>query len=224
MQETSLTYFLNEIIRIIDYSPKFLTLKNNQIITPIGDFYPIIIKRKSPLENEPANFDQLTNLVNSLRSNIVRLNHVGFGYQVASKIEEESRLIQLVKKTKLHLYEESSSDESIWLFLGNTKNWQQPMIEISPIDKITRWKRWQNYWLSVFHFDIDTRLTSKQILPLVNKIYGEGFEPHLIAVDGITYAVRHRLGIIDGVNIFFDIGTNSRNVEYFRKNILKQLI
>lgn len=214
---------LKKILETLNLENDLLKITNNKIVSPIGDIVPLLIKQKSSLPNQPIDFDKLKKLTDKLSGSIIRLNHIGFCYKIDSQIQEKQRLINLTKKTKLHLYEELSNDDGLWLFLGNAKHWEKPMIEFLPIEKVTHWVEWKEYWLPNIHIDIDLDLDDKKIINFVKEIFGKSFEPHLVIINGITYIVRCRLGVIDGVNIFLDLATNARNVESQRKNVLERL-
>lgn len=216
-------FYFKKALRIINLNNHLLKITSNKITTPIGDIVPLLIKHKSNLANQLIDFDQLTKLAEKLFGSIIRLNHVGFCYKTRSQIQEKLRLINLTKQTKYHLYEEPSNDDGLWLFFGNAEQWEKPMIEMLPIEKVTQWVEWKEYWLPNIHIDIDNKFPANKIIQSVKEVYGKEFEPHLIIIDGITYIVRCRLGIIDGVNIFLDLATNARNVEYQRKNVLSKL-
>lgn len=217
---------LEKILKIFNSEFPLLEIKNDQLITPTGNVFPVLTKHKSSLPNEKVDFARLKKLVTKLNANqsIVRLNHIGFCYKTDSQFQEKLRLINLTKQTKYHLYEEPSNDDGLWLFFGNSEQWGKPMVEFLPVEKVTQWIEWKEYWLPNLHIDIDMDLYANKTVSLVKEIFGKNFEPHLVIVEGITFIVRCRLGIIDGVNIFLDLATNARNVEFQRKNIWKQLV
>ncbi|MFH0942785.1 MAG: hypothetical protein V1810_01285 [Candidatus Beckwithbacteria bacterium] len=210
-----------KVLETLNLNTNLLKITNNKIITPLGDIVPLLIKHKSNLSNMPIDFNKLKKLTDKLSSSIIRLNHVGFCYKTFSNIQEKLRLIKLAKKTKIHLYEEPSNDDGLWLFLGNTDQWEKPMIEMVPIEKTN--DKWKEYWLPHVQIDLDTKLSAQEVISLVKLIYGNSFKPHFIVINGVTYIVRCWLGVIDGVNIFLDLATKARNVEYSRKNILVKL-
>lgn len=199
-------------------------VNNSQIITPIGDVSPILFNQKSKLKNELIDLNLLKNLIQILDNNnsIVRLNHVGFGYRVKSQQIEKQRLIDLIRKTDKNLYEEESNDFGLWLFLGDIREWEKPLIEFVPVEAD---HPQIDFFLPHIQIDIDTTLNSSEIENVVKKIFNNAIKPyHVATIDGIIYIVRSRLGIIDGVNIFIDLATNSRNVKYHRQNYLKKLV
>lgn len=196
---------------------------DSHITTPIGDVTPILFHQKSKLKNTMINLDLLKNLIAVLDDNnsIVRLNHIGFGYRVKSQQTERQRLINLARKTDQYLYEEESNDFGLWLFLGNTEVWENPLIEFVPVEADDPQI---DYYLPHIQIDIDTTLNSSQIEKVVKEVFDNTIQPyHVAVIDGITYIVRNRLGVLDGVNIFIDLTTNSRNVKSHRQNYLKRI-
>jgi hypothetical protein len=213
---------LQDLIRIVGPCP--VTITDSNIITPIGDVSPILFAHKSKLENQLVDLSLLQNLIIAMDTNnsIVRLNHIGFGYRVKSQQQERLRLIALAQKTDVFLYEEESNDFGLWLFLGNTGVWENPLIEFVPVEKVDDPDI--DYYLPHIQIDIDTTLTAVEIEKIIKTIFGDAIKPyHVAVINGITYIVRNRLGVVDGVNIFLDLATNSRNVKYHRQNILKKI-
>jgi len=220
---------LQEVFRLVSASKNLdfgncpVTVNDSQIFTPIADVTPILFAQKSKLENSIVDLSLLKNLIEFLDANnsIVRLNHVGFGYRVKSQQTERQRLISLAQKTDQFLYEEESNDFGLWLFLGNTGVWENPLIEFVPVEKDDPQI---DYYLPHIQIDIDTTLTTEEIERIVKEIFHNTIKPyHIAVINGITYVVRNHLGVIDGVNIFLDLATNSRNVQYHRQNILKKI-
>ena len=79
----------------------------------------------------------------------------------------------------------------------------------------------KTYWLPHIQIDIDTKLLSSQIEKLVINIYGR--KPFPIVIDGKKYIMRLRLGRIDGVNLFLDLATHLRDVDYLKHAIWKKV-
>lgn len=228
--ENELLKTLKTVLNILSRNSQ-LSFKNNdlfaisttEIITPVGNILPLLFIHKSKLKNQIVGMDNLIKLVDILskKQSIVRLNHIGFGYRVKSQELEKHRLANLVKKTDFHLYEEKSNDTALWLFLGNTEKWDKPLIEFVPVENN---HEIIDYLLPHIQIDIDTKLNSVEINEIIKKVFNNDIKPHHIIINGITYIVRNRLGVIDGVNIFLDLATNSRNVKLHRQNDLKKII
>ncbi len=220
---------LKEIFQIlssckdIKFDECSVQVSDSQIITPIGNVTPILFNQKSKLKNKMINLDLLRNLMSLLKTNnsIVRLNHIGFGYRVKSQQMEKQRLIKLTQKTNQYLYEEKSNDFGLWLFLGNTGKWEKPLIEFVPVEAD---HPQIDFFLPHIQIDIDTSLNSSEIEKIIKEIFNKTIKPyHVAVINGITCIVRCPLGIIDGVNIFIDLATNSRNVKNHRQNFLTKI-
>lgn len=157
----------------------------------------------------------------ALNASIVRLNHIGFGYRVKSQQIERRRLIGLIRKTDQYLYEEESNDFGLWLFMGNTENWGKPLIEFVPVEAD---HPQIDFFLPHVQIDIDTTLNASEIKKVVKKVFNNGIKSyHVTVINEVTYIVRNPLGVIDGVNIFLDLATNSRNVKFHRQNYLRKI-
>jgi hypothetical protein len=109
----------------------------------------------------------------------------------------------------------------LWLFIGDTENWQDPMVEFLPVEKTN--DKQAEYWLPHIQIDIDTTLTASEIERILTSVYGGVIQPRAIAIAGTVYIVRSRLGVIDGINIFLDLATNSRNVQWARQQGLTKI-
>jgi hypothetical protein len=155
------------------------------------------------------------------KESLVRLSHIGFCYKVSSLKAEKDRLINLVKQSRLHLYQEESNDDGLWFFIGNIEHWEDPTIEFIPI-KSTK-DKYVDYWLPHIQIDIDTKLSGEEIESIVKSVFGREITPYPIKIEGTTYIVRNRLGVINGVNIFLDLATSQRNVKYLKQNLWSKI-
>jgi len=215
---------LNNKINIGKYEQDLLLeLTPDQINTPIGNILPLLNEKKSKLNDSIIDFSMLKKLTEVLSKpqSVVRLDHLGLCYKVNSASAEKVRLIKQVKQSNLNIYEEPSIDDGLWLFVGDINQLYDPLIELVLIEKTN--DQWQDYWLPHIQIDINTNLTADEISLKISSIYGKNIKPYMIIINGITYIVRCRLGIINGININLDLATNSRNVEYLRKNVWKSI-
>lgn len=197
---------------------------NDSIYTPVSDLDKFFDKRRSPLNDSFVSLDKLEKFISYLNQNklVVRLNHVGICYMVDSQKNEKQRLIQVIKNSGLNIYEEESNDLGLWLFVGDTKNWEDPLLELLPVEDTS--DKWIDYWLPHIQIDLDTNLNADSIEKLSKEFFREEVKPFRVTViDNIVYTVRLRLGTLQGVNIDLDLATNSRQVEYVRKEILKRV-
>lgn len=199
---------------------RLLDISETGIMTPVGDILPLLLANRSKLSDHPVDFELLKQLIERLNSDqsMVRLNHVGFCYKVLFQEEEKERLIQLIQPTEFHVYQEKSNDDGLWLFIGDTSKWEEPLIELLPVEKTQ--DKWVDYWLPHIHIDIDTTLTAKYIENSVNSVFTNTIKPYRVIIDGTVYIVRNYLGRIDGVNIYLDLATRSRNVRFTRQHLL----
>jgi len=151
-------------VEILSGKNTLLKINKNEIITSVPNFFQGFNKYKSKLNYEFKDLKSLGKLIEKLtaRNNIVRLNHIGFCYKSDSIAVEKSKLIKSCLENKLHLYEEDSSDETRWYFIGNIKNdWQIPLIEYLLLEQTD--DAWKDYWLPHVQIDIDTNLSDKEI-------------------------------------------------------------
>ncbi len=207
----------------VDFENCMVKITDTQLITPIGDVSQILFNKTSSLKNELINLKFLNNLISALDKNnlIVRLNHIGFGYLVRSQQSERQRLTNLVKSTDKYLYEEESNDFGLWLFLGNAKEWEKPLIEFFPVEDS---HKMVDYFLPHVQIDIDTTLDSREVEHQVKKIFNNSIKSyHIAIINGVVHIVRLRLGVMDGVNIFLDLATKPRNVPLHRQKALKKI-
>lgn len=211
---------MNEVVFKLQEIFKILSINIDLKELPLQ----ILSEQKSPLKNQFIEINLLEKLINKLsdQKSIIRLNHIGFCYKVKSKDKERERLKQEISKTNLNLYEMQSYDEALWLFAGDNKNWQDPMIEYLPIEKTK--DKWVNYWLPHVHIDMDTTLSHQELEEMINNVFQKKIKPfRSVVIDNVVYCIRARLGIISGMNIMLDLTTKERDVEYSRKHLLKPL-
>lgn len=223
-KNTDLNFLKNDEVVIGNPKGELLKISEDSINSPIKELTMTLSTKLSPLPDQDPDYDLLSQLLRELNSKkaIKELNHIGFCYHVASQPKEKTRLLTELKNSDQKLYEEPSTDQTKWYFLGDAGDFRSPMIEMLPVE--SDGTTFIDYWLPHIHIDIDTTLTEDQIESLLYSIYDGDPKPFRITViDNVVYTVRTRLGIVDGVNIFLDLSTNHRNVELSRKNILKLL-
>lgn len=200
-------------------------ISSKGIITPIGIVPKSLFSKPSPLKDAFIDLHLLSAFIKNLSSidAIIRLNHIGFGYKVDSQNKERKRIKKEASNNNWHLYEIESNDDGLWLFIGDTTNWQDPLVEFAPVAKTE--DHYVNYWLPHVQIDIDTNLSESKLERIIhNSFKGDRTAIRSVIIDGIIYVMRIWLGIIDGVNIYLDLATKSRNTEFTRKNVMKKLI
>lgn len=196
-----------------------LGISQQEIILPFKSQLEVLFKHKSFLEDKFINNDLLTVFIDKLRKieAIKMLNHIGFCYKVDSQKEERERLKKAVAQTNWSLYEMDSTDEGLWLFVGNNKNWQDSLIELLPVESTK--DQYSQYWLPHIHIDINTGSTTEEIEKFTNEVFKGEIKPYPLSI----YSVRLRLGVIGGINIMLDLGTDKKNTKYSREHLLKKL-
>lgn len=183
-----------------------------------------LLTHPSPLRDVKPDDHDISRLGTVLEEKraVIRLNHIGFCYKVASQQTERQRLMAEAQKKNWHVYEEPSVNEGLWLFVGNTESWKNPLLEFIPVAETKN--RWATYWLPHIQIDLDTSLSEKEVKEILHSVFGRKAHSHTTAIDGIVYFVSVWLGIVGGVNFELDIGTNSRNTRYARQHILHRLV
>jgi len=202
-----------------------LSITDSNITFPIVSLQEGLFSNRSNLKDTFVPQKQIENLFEYLSSNdyFTRLNHVGICYAVKSIDDEKKRLMEEVKGTRWHLYEEASSDESTWLFIGDKTHWQDPLLELVLVESTQ--DKWKNYWLPHIQIDVDTFLHGDEIKKLIIDTFDGKVQPYpLFETDTFVVIYRARLGVVSGVNINLDLGFEGRMPRHHRMNMLKQLI
>lgn len=223
-------HILEEIFKIlrtdcgIVVPSSILTLSKDSIHTSIGNIYPYIKQCRSPLQDSLIPLSYIVNMCTKLHTNksLVRINHIGFLYTTKNTSLEIERIQKEVQKAHTHLYKEESNDGHTWLFIGDALCLEQPLLEIILVEKTN--DKWRDYWIPHIQIDLDTTLSALEIHKLLKQTLPHTIQPLDIVIDNITYIVRSRIGVIDGININIDLATAARNVPYHRKHILQLLI
>lgn len=175
---------------------QLLDLSGDDLKSPVGEITTLLTSGRKLLPDNVVDSKNLDRLVNRLLQNksIIRLNHIGFCYQVVSLEDEKTRLIKSLKNLDYHFYEELSSSEDVWLFLGNVDKWDDPTLEFVLIKNTSDPDK--DYWLPHIQIDVDTTLSPNQINDLIQEVYSGKIKPFPIVIDGTTYIMRCRLGRI----------------------------
>jgi len=137
---------------------------------------------------------------------------------------ELARIRAGMSGSEFNLYQEDTDDsQSIWLFVGDTSKWDDPLIEYVLAGK--KAGAWMKYWIPQVHIDIDTKLSQQELYSKIESAYAgtivKPFSP--LTVAGIPYIVGVWVAIADGVNIYLNLGTNERNTKFHRQHLLKEV-
>jgi hypothetical protein len=219
-----LNFVKDQAVEISCHAGQLLNIKTDLLTSPVDHLLESISSKKSPLSDQSPDYPVLEQLISELEKAqaIKELNHVGFCYHVDAQDTERAKLLSETKDTTFKLYEEATDDIAKWYFVGDTSTWEDPMIELLPVE--SKNETFIDYWLPHIHIDIDTTFTEEEIENLIYRLYEGDPKPiRITVIDGVVYTIRLRLGVLDGVNLFLDLSTKNRMVEFSRKNILKQI-
>jgi hypothetical protein len=205
-----------------DKKPLIQVNAQGMIMPLLSDY---LFSNKNPLADNFVEMSLLQTFVIKMsnENSVIRLNHIGFCYKVNSQNKERVKIKNEIAKTNWNLYEMESNDAGLWLFIGNNVNWQDPMIELLPVEKTN--DKWVNYWLPHIHIDLDTTLSNQEIEKSINDMFKGKITPfRSCVINGIVYGIRARLGIVSGVNINLDFASKERDVRYSREQLLKLIV
>ena len=240
-KEKLFTFKLLDVFRALALEPNLNFVKNNEaeisissgevlfkadsdgISVPGVPIHENFFEKISPLKDDFVSDNQIKKFISVLseEESILRLNHIGFCYSVGSVEKEKQRLLKLANQNNLDLYKEESRGGSLWLFIGKTIKWYDPLVEFVLIEKTN--DKWKDYWLPHFQIDIDTNLVVDDIESVIKDVFSEKIKPYrMIVVNNYVCVLRIRLGIINGININLDIGTEGRMPRYHREKLLKK--
>lgn len=167
----------------------------------------------------PVDINKINTLFHHLKPNLLRLFDLGISYSSPNIDQDILQIKSYLKNTNYKLYEEvSDTPGQRWFFLGNISDWQNPLFEIV-ITQIST----QICTQSIPHFqiDIDSSLTSQQIINLCQKYLRHDFVRWTYQVADIgTVIVMGEIGNIAGTKIYLSLGTNSRNTKFHRQKLL----
>jgi len=205
---------------------ELLKVTNDAIISPVTDVIKRTFDEPSALvdEDEFLSEDTISNILEDLKAkgNIVRLNHIGFCYRVASVNKSRVEIAKSASQKHLFTYQMDSNDPAQWLFVGDTTNWRDPLLEFVLIEGEIKDKE-IDYWLPHIQIDIDTNMFYEPIRDTLDTVLKGTRSINLQTYAGHVSQIRVWLGVIAGINIHLDIGTNARNTRYARRVMLTRI-
>lgn len=200
-------------------------ITKHDVASVVSSLTDSVFKIRSSLQDSFVSMDDIATLAQRLKTHIKRLDHIGFCYTISSQEDERKRIIEHVSKTAWHLYEMESVDLAKWYFIGDTARWQDPMIELLPVEKPKESPEDFAYWMPHIHIDINTSLSADEIIAICTTVLG-GTRTPILYTDPQwgTHCVRIWLGVVAGVNFQLDLSTKVRNLQWVRNTMLKQLL
>jgi len=193
-------------------------IEDGKVATPpADDTLSALLTYRSKRVDELIEHSAIEELVTAIKAGAgyKGINHIGFHYKVASKDNEIKRIAQEASNKGYHAYQEPSTDDAAWVFVGDISEITSPLLEFLPHEGQTN-DKWVDYYLPHIQFDIDTGLSPNEIEILVKKFINRPFTPFSIKIDGITYIQRVNLGCLEGVNLMLDLSTHHRDINYRR--------
>lgn len=188
-------------------------IEDGKLATPIMDDSTSLFTYRGKRTNGLIAQSAIEGLITAVKASggYKGINHIGFCYKVASKEDEVKRIVGLASDKSRSVYQEPSSDDAAWVFVGDISEITNPLLEFLPHEGQTN-DQWVDYWLPHIQFDIDTGLSPREIEVLVKKFIDRPFTPYSIQIDGVTYIQRVNLGCVEGINLMLDLSTNNRDI------------
>lgn len=210
-----------QAIQLFSGTSKLLEINENTIQLCGHDITNKLLAKHDKL-NKDLTDNNWSKFLSELDNSLLRLNHLGISYACNDFKSEILYYKKLLVSHNFSLYEELSDDtNSKWLFIGNISDWQSPLFEIVLTKNI---KEPENIWRPHFQIDIDTNLNQDELEEIISKYFGNDFIQWNLDIP--NYGIVLDMGMlcsVNGTKIYLGIGTNLRNTQYHRKNILKQL-
>lgn len=203
--KSSQTKISDKEILILSNNKNYFRINNSSIILFDLNILNKLYRNDSSLDWNK--FHEFLKFIKAINNNIVKLNHLGFGYRV-SDINEELKKYQRLLPDGFHIFEERSDDlaNNRWFFVKHNTNKLIPKIELI----FYQTDKYKDYYPQ-FQIDIDTDLSYDVLKDYANKYLGKDFFfwnfdiPNYGIVMGMG-----KIGIINGINILVGLGTNLR--------------
>ena len=201
---------------LAEISPTHILLLGKNINSFVIPSIPLPTSKRIPI-------GEVRKFLRAMSTSFLRLNHLGICYAVPHIQTEVERYKKLVGQHKMfHLYEEESeSSTERWYFIGNINHWEAPMFEIV----LKKSGNTHDVWIPHVQIDLDTNLSIAALENMTTRYLGEGFIKWRLDVPGLgTVLAMGILGDVNGTKIVLGLGTNKRNAEYLRTNLLKVVL
>lgn len=200
---------VTDSIQILADNQVFASITKQQILLGNTDISNKISDNKGCTNQ--AIFPKATVLIEKISPFVTSLNHIGISYVTKNMNEELCNLVDFVKTTPFHLYEEKSSVKSAkWFFVGDKTKPNNPMFELV----LNQPNTIQQDWYPHFQIDVDTTLKAKELSTITSAIFSDSTTSFKK-----NYLQLFVLGQIDGIKIVIGIGTNTRQILKQRQNL-----
>lgn len=205
----------------IKYDDTELVIKENSIdyltvtkskISMFG--IDMLLKLQAESQNNWNKFDSYFTFLKTIKNDILRLNHCGFGYRVLN-VDKELQTIKSRLPANFELVEEDSGDKpnNRWFFIKHKTDSSVPKIEL-----VLYFTEKYREFYPQFQLDIDTGLSFESIRKISDELFGKNFFFWKYEVPGYGVVMAMgKIAQISGINILIGIGTNLRKRQSFQK-------
>lgn len=150
-------------------------------------------------------------LIEKIGQSVTAINHWGISYLAKDFNQETDVLKQIATDSNWQLYEEKSSVKTTrWFFIGNRKNWHQPLFEIV----LNQPDLYQQAWYPHLQIDLDTSLSAKDLDQLTTEVLNNN-----LVNWKKNYLQMFVLGEIEDIKIVLGIGSKARRIEKQRSGL-----
>jgi hypothetical protein len=203
-----------EKIKILSDKHELFSVSNNSLtLLKKTNLHNKILLKKSEKSNT-LDEEKLMKIVKLLSNRIIRLNHVGVGYNCENPESEIKKYFKHLTQN-FKIYEEISDNKFVkWYFVGNLKDIEAPLFEIV----LTKDYNPEDKWSPHFQIDIDTNLSSNELLKII-----DDFDWQLNMPNGEVVLGMKIFGEIDGTKVILGISTKNRDFLYHRKKLLEEI-
>jgi hypothetical protein len=158
-------------------------------------------------------FKEYFSFINQIKKNIIKLNHLGFGYPITN-FDLELEAFKQKFPPGFELVEEDSGEAETnrWFFIKHKTDSLVTKIELV----LHLNDKYQEYYPQ-FQLDIDTNLSFAAITNITDALFGKDFFfwKYNIPNYGVVMAMA-KIGQINGIKILLGIGTNLRKSQAFK--------
>lgn len=214
----------NEVDVFISGKRCLLHITPDTITTPVSSITEdIFAEPGSSLIDQFVTTSDLSTLMRLLNEHerVKILDHIGFCYLVKSQENELNRIKRALRGHAIHGYTMDSDDYSKWYFIGDLRDWRDPMIELLPT--LPNNDSELAYWMPHIHIDINTSWSAHELEKIITSVFGTTRRPVRRSDQWGVHSVRLWLGVVAGVNIHLDIATTIRNLHWVRTHLYRPL-
>jgi len=144
--ESNQSHFV--VVRGCNYEVGLFHIKDGKVSIPLADdTISALFAYRSKRADEFTEQSAIEKLMAAIKagSGYKGINHIGFHYKVVSKEDEVKRITQAAISKGYHAYQEPSSDDAAWVFVGDISEITNPLLEFLPHNGKTN-DKWVDYY------------------------------------------------------------------------------